>query len=440
MFEYDKEMEYMPPLAASSHASASSFASIILFCIVGFFASFIWWSSHYEIDQVAKGNMRVVPSKQLQIVSHLEGGIIEKILVNEGQNVKKGQVIAKVDNTRAKAKFEANLVNYNMLYCEVLKLTYLIKGAKQLNIPKTIMMKMPKIAAQTFRDFSAISKQVENEREIAQRQLEQRRQDKVEFEKKIIELTKQQQLLAEELQLNKQMLKDGIVPKVDVLKLERETSEFKTKIDSATLSIKKAVQGIAQEQDKIEQVDFGFRSQWLKELNITKAKLSEAKELITTQKDRVKRTDLRSPVTGVVKSILINTEGGIIRPGAKIMEIVPGDDKLLIEAKIIPSDVGMIKKSDNAIVKVAAYDYAIYGGLDGRVVDISADSFTDEQGLVFFRVKIATNKNFIQADDKKLYISPGMTGSVDIVTGQKTILQAIMKPILRSFEGAMRQV
>ena len=247
------------------------------------------------------------------------------------------------------------------------------------------------------------------------------------------------QLANEQLDISKPLAVQRIVPKTEMLQLERQVNDLQGQLDQAKLNVPRAEAALEEAHERIASTYSTFRADALKDLNDRRAELAGLKEAVAAGQDRVRRTEVRSPVRGTIKQINVNTIGGVIQPGQNLMEIVPLDDTLLIEARVRPADIAFIHPGQQATVKITAYDYSIYGGLDGKVEDISADTITNDKGESFYRVRVRTDRNHLGTDKKPLAIIPGMTAQIDVLTGHKTVLDYILKPILKARDEALKE-
>ena len=242
-----------------------------------------------------------------------------------------------------------------------------------------------------------------------------------------------------QMNITKPLLEQGLFPEVDYLRLERDLINLQGDVNALQLGMPRAQQASEEIQQKILQRKAEFHASALDELNLRRGELKSLQEAIEAGRDRVTRTDVRSPVRGTIKQININTIGGVIHSGESILEIVPLDDTLLIEARIRPADIAFLHPGQQAMVKITAYDFSIYGGMEGKVEQISADTILDERGESFFKVKLRTKSNTLSYRGAELPIIPGMMASVDIMTGEKTVLDYILKPILKAKQNALRE-
>ncbi|HAT1726068.1 TPA: HlyD family type I secretion periplasmic adaptor subunit [Legionella pneumophila] len=372
--------------------SSKTFTHIILWTSLLFFVVAIIWANYAILDEVTTGQGKVIPSSEVQVIQNLEGGIIKNIFVKEGQIVKKDQILMQIDNTRFMASYAEAEKKIDALEIEVIRLNAQISKTKPV-FPEKFTKSYPRLVQDQLSLYESRMRelnQLETALELAQK----------------------------ELNLTRPLLKGGSVSEVEVIRLERTVSEIKGNIEK-------------------------FKSEELDKLNKARTELFALIEANKADKDRLTRTTVRSPVYGIVKQIKMKTIGGVVQPGSDLLEIVPLDDALLIEAKIRPSDIGFIHPGQKAMVKITAYDFSIYGGLDGVVEHISADTIVDEETdkkeESYYIVKVRTEKNYLGTAKNPLPIIPGMQATVDILTGQKSVLQYLLKPILKAKQSALRE-
>jgi adhesin transport system membrane fusion protein len=274
---------------------------------------------------------------------------------------------------------------------------------------------------------------------VATAQAEQRRQEIAELQSRRDALARTLAITREEYDITKPLVAKGVISRISLLRLERELSSIGGELDTVRLGIPRARSAMREAEQRVRGTRFAFRNQATEALNRQRGELRSVTETMAAGADRVARTEVRSPVRGTVKDIKMNTIGGVIRPGEDIMEIVPLGDTLLIEARIRPADIAFLRPQQGAAIKITAYDYSIYGGLDARVERISADTIEDDRGERFYRVYLRTVRNALEHNGAQLPIIPGMTASVEIMTGQKSVLDYLLKPILKARERALRE-
>jgi len=437
------EQEHWVDSAAEEETGARFFSHLLLAALAAFFVAFLVWADNARLDIVTRGNARIIPSSQVQVIQNLEGGILEEVLVTEGQVVEKGQVLLRVNNTRAEADFRDLRQRYLHGLAVVARLEAEIAGKtepKEIDFDPEVTRESAAIADAERNQFRVRQSQLETQLSILREQVSQREQEISELNSRVKRLNKSLSLANQELEITRPMAEQGVVAKTELLQKERELNDLETEIESATMSLPRIESALAEARQRLEERRLTFESDASEELSKTRQELASVKEAMTADKDRVVRTDVRSPVHGAVKEIKIRTIGGVIQPGQDLMEVVPIEDTLLVEARILPKDIAFLHPKLAATVKVTAYDFSIYGGLDAVVEQISADAIEDKQEKqTYFRVYLRTDRNFLGTGDHPLPIIPGMTASVDILTGEKTVLDYLLKPIFKARDEALRE-
>lgn len=388
---------FMSDSRAAITQDSHPFASAALYLTALFIIVAIVWAAYAKLDEVAVGLGRVIPSSQVQVIQNLEGGILAELSVAEGQVVDKDQVMLRIDDTRFTSTYREARGKRLSLLAAVARLTAEAQGTR-LAFPVEAVREAPGI--------------VKNETELY---LSRRRA----LDEVVQGMERSRDLARRELELSEPLVAKGAISEVELLRLRRQLNELQTGID-----------------DRRNR----FRADANEELTRLKGELAAIDEQAVAIEDRVKRTLVRSPVRGVVKKINVTTIGAVIQPGANILEVVPLEDSLLIEAQIRPDDIAFIHPTQPATVKITAYDYSIYGGLPGTVELVSADSLIDEKkGYSFYKILVRTRSATLSHNGKELPIIPGMTASVDVLTGQKTVLDYLLKPVLKARERALRE-
>ncbi|WP_233268240.1 HlyD family efflux transporter periplasmic adaptor subunit [Pantoea sp. BAV 3049] len=359
----------------------------IVYCIIFFITLIILWATFFNIDEVSKGNGKIIPSSKEQVIQSLDGGILKKIYVNEGDVIEAGAVLAQLDIIRtlstvdeSESKYRALLAQRDRLYSEAN------------DIPLTFSVVLD--------DFPELRK--------TERRLKVSRKER--YDASLKSIIDSRRLINNELAINRKLARAGASSSVDVIRLERQLVE---------LSVKEA------------ELKAEFTVKAREEMVKINTELSSLKEIVKGRKDSLSKMTITSPVRGIVKEIVNSSIGGVIAPNGVLMQIVPLDDNLVVEARISPRDIAFIHPGQHAKVKITAYDYSIYGGLDGEVVTISPDTIKDDQkpDMLYYRVYIRTQEDYLlNKRGKKLFISPGMVAAVDIKTGSKTVAHYLMKP------------
>ncbi len=437
--KYDKsDYEYMSSLSEAILQKTPNASNKLIWLVVIGIGWLIYWASIAQIDERTRGSGKVIPSQQLQVVQNLEGGVVSEILVKEGNYVKKGQILLKINDTNFASSFKESKLRYVELRAKSLRLEAEANN-KKFTIPKNAGKALKKQINYEKSLYKSNKEQVNKKKQILREQIKQRKNELIELNAKITHLQESLSLMNKEIKIEKPLVKKGIVSQVEFLQLSRQANRIKGDLQAAKLSIPRIKSSIKEAEKKESEVLLEFENRAKEQLNKTVAEMSRLNEAQNSLEDKVKRTFVRAPTDGIVKRLLINTVSGVVKPGMDILEIVPIEDGLLIEAKIKPRDVAYLRPGLEAMVKFTAYDFAIYGGLKGKVVFISADTITDKKGMSYYIVHIKTDKNYLEYRKHKLKIMVGMTVSVDILTGKKTVLDYILKPILKAKQNALRE-
>lgn len=394
------------------------------------------WAAWAELDEVTRGEGKVIPSRQIQILQSLDGGIVSEILAREGQVVKTGDLLLKVDPTRMVSSLRENQSQYLSLLAKAARLRALAEGSRFVP-PEEVLKQAPLLVEQERALYESRRAELDATVGVARQQSSQRSQELISVRARREQASQSFTLTARELELTRPLVKSGAVSDVELLRLERDVARYRGERDSANSDIPRLEAAVAESNRKIQEVELTFRNVARSELSETSAKLSALSEGSTALEDRVKQTEIRSPVNGTVKQLRVNTVGGVVQPGKDLIELVPSDDALLLEARVVPRDIAFLRPGQKALVKFTAYDFAVYGGLEATLEQISADSVIDEKGNAFFVVKVRTLASTI--GQKNLPIIPGMVAEVDILTGKKSVLAYLMKPILRAKSNAMTE-
>lgn len=399
----------------------------------------IVWASWAELDEVTRGIGKVIPSSQIQVIQNLEGGILSALYVQDGDTVEQGQVLLQIDDTRFSSSLRETQLQFWALKAKAARLAA-ESNSKPFEAPQGMLENYPALVEQEQGLFNSRQTELQTNRSILSKQAEQIRQEIKGLKVKSARLKRNLSLVNKELDLSRPLLEAGAISEVEILRLEREVSELEGELETARLTIPRTKSRLEEAEQKVSEILIRFKNEAHAELNGVLAELSQLEETSIALKDRVTRTAVRSPVKGTVKQVKINTLGGVIQPGMELMEIVPLDDSLLVEAKVGPKDIAFLHPGQKAIVKLTAYDFAIYGALAGKVEHISADTIKDEhEQESYYLVRVRTDKTDLGNQDKALPIISGMQAEVDILTGKKSVLEYLFKPLLRAKERALRE-
>jgi len=431
------DLEYMNSVSSAMLMKNSLSTKIMLWLS---FIVIIWlivWAYYANIDSLTRGQGKVIPSSQIQVIQNLEGGIVSDIEVKEGDSVKKGDILVKIDDTNFNSLYLESKLKYNELQAKSIRLLAESTG-KPFRVTKYILTKSPHLIKHERSLYKTNKAQLENNIAIYEHRLRQKRNELKEAQAKLVQLSHNYDLISQEVNLNRPLVKEGIVSRVEFLQLQRQANNIRGDMKATKLSIPRLVSVIEEQKDNIKEVTLKFKNKAKEDYNEVKAEMYRIKQANVARADKVKRTFVRSPVDGTIKQLLVNTIGGVVKPGMDIVEIVPSEDRLVVEAKIQPKDIAFLYPGQRAIVKFSAYNFAIYGSLQGKVTNISADTIIDKiDKKNYFMVRIETDKNYLGKGKNKHYVMVGMTASVDIVTGKKTVLEYILKPILRAKENLL---
>lgn len=374
--------------------------SLLLIILLVLFVALFFWAKNSIIDEMTVGEGKIIPSTKVKKIQSLEGGIVKLINVKEAQIVKKNDLLLQIDDTSHKSSYLEEKAQYYALLGKIARLQAEVSGAETITWPRDMLIKNVHL-------YNLIKRQTKlfHSRKKALRE-------------KLNTLKSSLKLATDEMVMIQPLVKKGILSKVKLFQIKRQINDLTQKINAA-------------------KAEFSEEAQT--ELHSALSDAARLKELLISNKDKVTRTTIRSPVNGIIKKVNVSTIGEIIQPGQDIMEIVPREDKLLVEARIKPQDIGFIAPNQKALVKVTAYDYAIYGGLHGLVESIGADTITDKEGREYFVIRVRTDKNHLGSKKKPLPIMSGMTVSVHILTGKKSILDYLLKPLIKAKQNAFQE-
>jgi len=438
-FSEEEDLYFMSEVDAAIHRKGSSIAFVLTLVIGLLMVTFVVWAHFTVLDEVTRGMGSVIPSQKVQMIQNLEGGILQEISVQENQIVNKGDILIRIDNELAASQYRDAFTKAAEHEAAILRLNAEIEGKSKLAFPESFNEADPQVLNDQKAIFQARQDQLEAELNVLRSQHSQRQQEIKEMQSRKAQLEQGLGLAKQQRDIAKPLVDQGVYPRVDYLALEREISSLQGDIDALRLAIPRIRQAANEASRRIEQRRAEFKAIALDEMNSRRGELKSLQQIMSAGEDRVTRTDIRSPVRGTIKQINLNTIGGVVRPGESILEIVPLDDTLLIEARIRPADIAFLHPGQKAMIKITAYDFSIFGGLDGVLEAISADTIEDDDGESFYKVKLRTQKNAIAYRGEELPIMPGMTASIDILTGKKSVLAYLLKPILRAKQNALRE-
>ena len=432
------DLEYLTDRNAALMLKTPRGGRIILWVIFIFVAAALVWANYTALDEVTVGEGKVIPTSQVQQIQNLEGGILKEINVKVGQVVESGQVLMTIENTEALSSLreqQAEFINLQVRATRLQAESYSVEPEFDADAKE----QYPLVVNRELDLYNNRLESLRTNQASFQQQIEQRKQEIVEQQAKLDNLKQSYVFSKEELDLTRPAFEQGAVSRVELLQLERQVNQLQGDLEATQLAIPRARSALKEAQSNLAESDAQFRAEAQEDLTGVKSKLDQLKEVSVSLEDKVSRTQVRSVLKGIVKQIQLNTVGGVIKPGMNLMEIVPIEDSLLIEAKVRPENIGFIKPGLSAVVKLSAYDFAIFGGLHSTVETISADTILDKEGNSFFLVRVRTDKNYLGTKQAPLPVIPGMQATVDIITGKKTLLDYLLKPILKAQQNALRE-
>ncbi len=411
----------------------------LLYVFVIMVVLLIVWSAYAEVDELVRGQGKVIPSRQLQMVQNLEGGILSELYVEEGQHVKKGQILMKLDDTQFSSKFQERKQAVLAIEGNIARLQAELSDASLIQFADKLKRDAPAIVEQQEHVFSRRRAQLDSALGLIDIQIKQEQQalEKAKFD--YVQATQQHTLAEKEVAILKPLLKEGVVSEMELIRAEKEALKAKGDAVGLEYAFPKHQTAIEELKDKQKQLVINFKADAQKELARFQDELAQISQSSGALEDRVERTQVRSPVNGTIKQIMLNTLGGVVQPGMDLISIVPLEDSLLIETKIRPADIARLYPGQKAMVKFTAYDFTVYGGLEAELVHISADSIGHEDKESFYLVRVKTSKNNLGNEHYSLPIIPGMLAEVDILTGKKTLMSYLLKPILKAKQVALSE-
>ncbi|VVN42386.1 Type I secretion system membrane fusion protein PrsE [Pseudomonas fluorescens] len=396
------------------------------------------WAGFAVLEEVTTGEGKAIPSSKVQVIQNLEGGIVSDIFVREGQVVDKGDTLLRLDDTRFMSSRSESEVDRLTLTAQVERLAAEAEG-RSLTLPAEVTSSAPQVAADEQALYESRQRRLASEQRTLNEQLRQKTQELAEFRSKQEQFRSSLALVQQELDMSAPLVSSGAVSPVEILRLKRNAVELRGSMNANTLAIPRAEAAISEIKSRVQESELAFRADAARELNEKRNDLARISASRIAIDDRMSRTTVVSPVRGIVKTLKVNTIGGVVQPGSDLLEIVPLEDNLLIEAKVRPQDVAFLHPGQKAMVKFSAYDYTLYGGLPARLELIGADTITDDKDNSFYLIQVRTDSNHLGSDSRPLLIIPGMIATVDIITGEKSVLDYLLKPVLKARAEALRE-
>ncbi|MEM7748593.1 MAG: HlyD family type I secretion periplasmic adaptor subunit [Pseudomonadota bacterium] len=436
------DLDYVQDARVVVRDRAAKRSTLFLFTSIAFLVVAVVWADFAELEEVTRGEGRVIPSSKTQLIQSLEGGIVKSLLVREGDRVSKGQVLGRIDDT----SFSSNLGELHAkevgLAAKVARLRFEVSKESSGNIEfsQSLIERAPKVVESEKQLHELRNANLANQIGILKERLQEKKQELAELKENQIRFADGRKIAQKEYDLKEPLARQGIVAKTDVLRLERELSDLKGQLAATNKAIPRVEASVRAAERAIDEQTLNFRQGAQAELSTVLAELSIVEQSLKGATDKVVRAEMRSPVDGIVNKIHVNTVGGVVRMGEPIMEITPIDENLFVEIRIDPKDVAFVGPGQPATVKLTAYDFTIYGSLDGKVEVISSDSILDKStNTSYYLVTIKTTNTSLRSKNKELPIIPGMVATADIITGKKSVLEYLLKPIIKARHEALRE-
>ncbi|MBP0950123.1 HlyD family type I secretion periplasmic adaptor subunit [Pseudomonas sp. 20GA0080] len=432
------EHRFLSYRSAAMADPSSRALSLTVWVTAALLLSALLWAGFAVLEEVTTGEGKAIPSSKVQVIQNLEGGIVTDIFVREGQVVNKGDTLLRLDDTRFMSSRSESEVDRLTLTAQVERLAAEAEG-RPLTLPAQVTSSAPQVAADEHALYESRQRRLASEQRTLNEQLRQKTQELAEFRSKQEQFRSSLALVQQELDMSAPLVGSGAVSPVEILRLKRNAVEIRGSMNANTLAIPRAEAAISEIRSRVQESELGFRADAARELNEKRNDLARISASRIAIDDRMSRTTVVSPVRGIVKTLKVNTIGGVVQPGSDLMEIVPLEDNLLIEAKVRPQDVAFLHPGQKAMVKFSAYDYTLYGGLPARLELIGADTVTDDKDNSFYLIQVRTDSNHLGSDSKPLLIIPGMIATVDIITGEKSVMDYLLKPVLKARAEALRE-
>lgn len=396
------------------------------------------WANFATLDEVAIATGEVVPAGRIKVVQHLEGGIIQEIYVTEGDTVREGQTLLQLDLASGGTNQEELLVRLDSERLVKARLEAEADGI-DLAFPEDVADRRPAIVAAQRQAFDARQRELFSTLQVMREQVKQRELEVEELTARARAVESNFNLASERLKMSKSLLSEGLTARMEHLELEAEVENLQGEMGSLKPAMPKAQAAVEEARQRLQESESRFRREAQDQLGKIEENIARIGELLSDATEQGIRAEIKSSINGVVKNMRYNSIGNVVKPGEPIMEIVPTGDQLVVEAKLNPVDRGYVTEGQAATVKISTYDFTRYGGLDGAVIRVAPDSSTDENGAPYFRVVVQTNKNHLGVVEGDLPITPGMQATVDIHTGEKSVMDYLVKPVLKLRHEAFRE-
>ncbi len=420
-------------------AEVSTATHMFLGICVALVVTFLVWSYFGRLDIVSTAVGEVIPSSQVKSIQHLEGGIVREILVREGDMVEKGQPLVVLESTQSGSDLQELNVRITSHRIDIARLEAEMSGADKVVFPDDLVRDHPDLVAQSEDMFKTRRSRIKGDMAAQREQIIQRTQDIKAISERIKNARKSLKLVDEQIAISKDLLKDDLTNRMVHLNLLKEAADLNAKIDDAAAAKPSAAAALKEAKIKLKGIQDSYREEVSKELDLKRRSLNEFSNRVRKFEDSLKRTVLRSPVKGVVKTMHVFTVGGVVQPGATVVDVVPGGDRLIIEAKLETADIGYVHSGQTATIMLASADAGRFAPLKGTVVQVSPDAIRDSKGVPFYKVRITTERSYFEHKKTRYRLVPGVQVTCSIKTGQRSIMEYILDPYFISLSTALRE-
>ncbi|MEQ8506027.1 MAG: HlyD family type I secretion periplasmic adaptor subunit [Rhodospirillales bacterium] len=396
------------------------------------------WANFAKLDEVSVALGKVVPQGKTKVVQHLEGGIVQEIYVSEGDTVSQGDPLLLLDLASGGTNREELQVRLDSELAARTRLQAEAEG-RPLRFPRSLETRQPALVEAQRQAHGARQRELKASISVLKEQIKQRELDVKELMAKKKAVERNYSLARERLAMSASLLAEGLTARIEHLKLEAEVEDLDGEMKGLVPAIPRSQAAVEEAKKRVSESEEGFRREAREELNKVEQSIARIQELIQEAERQGSRSEIKSPINGIVQKMVVTTVGGVVKSGEPILEIVPTGDKLVIEARLNPTERGFIVEGQPAVVKISTYDFVRYGGLDGHVIAVAPDASTDENGAPYFRVVVQTDKTYLGNAEGLLPITPGMEATVDIHTGRKSVMDYLVKPVLKLKDEAFRE-
>ena len=412
---------------------------MFLFLCVAMCGAIAAWAYYGKLDVVSMATGEVVPFSQIKTVQHLEGGIVSEILVREGEEVKRGQPIVVLEATASGADVGELQINVTSLRVEIARLEAEASGADKPVFADDLMAERADLVSQAV-DFFDARRDRQNSQIASQTEtIVQRQQDIREITARVKNQKNNLELLDEQIAISVELMKEDLTNRYNHLELLKDASQIKGRIEEDAVALLRSRAALKEARAEMDGISTSIKEEAQKDLEDKRRRLDELNQRLGKFEDSLKRTTLRSPVDGVVKTLHVFTRGGVVRPGGDLVEIVPGEDRLIVEARLPIQDIGYVRPGQIARLKLASPDAVRFGSMDGTVTVVSPDTLVTQQGQAFYKVRVETERSYFERGPLRYQLYPGMQIMASILTGERTVLEYLLTPFLYTMDSALEE-